>query len=292
MFVGRGVFVFKCERSLGAFDGDAIIVDGVGGVLDGDVLGGVDVGAVGGGRFGAGFDVDAVDGDAVAVIDVEVPEAGVFEVDIFDEDVVGVLDEDEARAGDIEVLGIFVGREFGPEGVPEGLSGAVEGAFAVEDEVVVGVGVDECGEPFFEVAFDAGSHGGVVGDVGGAFEDGVFVEMEIDAGLEENGAGEEGAGGDDDGAAAGLCEGVDGGLDGFGVERGGVGESAVIGDFGGAHERMGWGKIAGGEGGEGEGGGDEGADAHWVSLGFVVWGHADEGVGTTSLFVNLRDVIY
>ncbi len=145
------------------------------------------------GEWGPALTLSTVDGDVVTFIDMEVPEAGVFKVDVFDVDVCGVLDEDEARAGDIEVFGFFVGGDFGPEGVPEGLAGAVEGAFAVDAEVIDAVGVDECGEPLFEMAFDAGFHGGVVGDVGGAFEDGVFVEVEIDAGLEEDGAGEEGA---------------------------------------------------------------------------------------------------
>ena len=242
VFDGRGEFVVAGEGAFRAFEGDVVVVDVVGAVFDFDVLGGVDVGAVGAGGGVAGFDVEAVDHNILAVVEVEVPEGRIEEVEVGDLDVFGVGDVEEARAGDVEVFGFVVGFVTGPEFGPEGFAGAVECAFARDAEMVAVFGVDEGGDPFLEVAFDAGLAFGEVGDVLGALEDGVFVEVEVDVGLEEESAGAEGAGGDVYRTAAGGSELVDGFLDGGGIEGFGVGEGAGVGD---------------GENGFGEGGGGE-----------------------------------
>ena len=242
VFDGRGEFVVAGEGALGAFESDVVVVDAVGAVFDFDVLGGVDVGAVGAGGGVAGFDVETVDEDILAVVEVEVPEGGVEEVEVGDLDVFGVGDVEEARAGDVEVFGFVVGFVAGPEFGPEGFAGAVKGAIAGDAEVVTVFGVDECGDPFLEVAFDAGLARGEVGDVLGALEDGVFVEVEVDVGFEEEGAGAEGAGGDVEGAPPTGCDLIDRFLDGGCIEGFGVGEGAGVGN---------------GEGGFGEDGGGE-----------------------------------
>lgn len=76
-------------------------------------------------------------------------------------------------------------------------AGAVDRACAGEGEVGEAVGVQEGGgASAFEAAGEFGECGVVV-DVGGAFEDGVLFDEDVDALLEEEGSGEEGAFGDD-----------------------------------------------------------------------------------------------
>ena len=96
-------------------------------------------------------------------------------------------------------------------------------------------------------AFPAGGDEGIVGGVGGGFEDAVFFDQEIDARLEEESAREEGSFGDEQGAAAGGGETVDFGLDGFGVDGFAVGDGAGIGDGDGGFGGGGAARIGGGK---------------------------------------------
>ncbi len=151
-------------------------------------------------------DDDAVDGDVVGVEDLDGPEAGALEGDASAEvDVRGVLQEDEAGAagvvvgGPAEAFGFVLGAEV-PVGLPPDGAVAVDGAFAGDGDVVLVAGVDEGGGPGHLDAGDAGGEFGVVFEFFGADEGDAFGDVEGDAGFEEEGAGEVGAGFEGDGA--------------------------------------------------------------------------------------------
>ena len=217
------------------FQAEGVVVDVDVGVGDVDVVGGVDVDAVGGGAAAAFVvaDDDAVDGDVVRVEDLDGPEAGALEGDAAAEvDVGGVLEEDEADAlgvvvgGPAEALGVVDLREVAVDLPPDGAV-LVDGAFAGDGDVVLVADVDEGGGPGHLDAGDAGGEFGEVLDVLGAGEGDAFGDVEGDAGFQEEGAGEVGAGLEADGLLLGRG-GVDGFLDGGGVEGGAVAFGAVV----------------------------------------------------------------
>ena len=223
----------------GGFEAEGVVVGVDVAVGDVDGVGGVDVDAVVVG-VAAVEDGEVVDGDVFGVGDVHAPHGGGLEVDAFDGDVVGAdpADEEGAEAGGFAIDGEVGFLELGAL--------AVDGAFAFEGDVSGIDGAEEEEAGGFAGAFVEEVDGAVVGDVGGAEEDGVFVEVEGDVVFEEEGAGEVLAGGEFEGAAAGLGAVVDGVLEGGGVEGFGVGGEAL--DGGGVE-----GSGGGEEGGEGEG---------------------------------------
>ena len=191
------------------FEAEGVVVDVDVGVSDEDVAGGVDVDAVGGGTFAAFVvaDDDAVNGDVVGVEDLDGPEAGALEENATAKvDAGGVLEEDEAGAagvvvgGPAEAFGLVGGAEV-PVGLPPDGAVAVDGAFAGDGDVGLVADVDEGGGPGHLDAGDAGGEFGVVFEVLGADEGDAFGEVEGDAGLEEEGAGEVGSGLEGDGAS-------------------------------------------------------------------------------------------
>lgn len=213
------------------FEADGVVVAFDVATGDEDVAGGIEVDAVGAGGFD-GFvrsaDFEMVDFDAVTIGELEVPERGVLEEKVADEDFLAANDVNETRTRHFEMWidVILFALACVPILAPPTFTGTVEGAFAGELEVGDPIGVDECGGPSHFEAGDAGVNPGIVVGVLRAFEDGVFFESKIDALFEENGAGDECAFGDDKLAAAGFGAGVDGGLDGLGVEGFGVADCA------------------------------------------------------------------
>ncbi len=273
---------------LAGLDGNVVVIAGDGGVGDGDVFAGIDVDAVGGGGAYDGINGDVIDEDIFGVEDVKAPEGLLEEMDAGHDDVGGVGDADEAGATGVAEAGACAGGA-GSCGTGGGaccgtgecaassataaggalepdVALAVDGSFAGDDEVGHVVEVEEgAGEGAFD-AFEAGVDLGVVRLVGGGEEGGVFFDTEVDALFEEEGSGEEGTGGDDEGATAFGGDFVDESLKGFSVEGFAVGVGAEIGgEVGGGGARGGFGGVhAGGEEREGgeEGGGDEGAFEH------------------------------
>ena len=105
MFDRGTVFVGESVDALAALEGDAVVVVANESVVDVDIAGGIDIDAVGGGGTDDGSaDVEAVDFDVVAVVDVEVPEAGVEQVDAGDAAVIGFLEEQPRRGRGVPKL--------------------------------------------------------------------------------------------------------------------------------------------------------------------------------------------
>jgi hypothetical protein len=109
-----------------------------------------------------------------------------------------------------------------------------EGAFAGDGDAVEVGGVEEGGHERPFGAFKAGIYNGVLGGVKPCFEDGVFFYAEVGAFFEEDGPGHINAAvigaRDYDGAAAGGGAGINGFLDGSGVEGLAIGDGAEVGD--------------------------------------------------------------
>jgi hypothetical protein len=167
-------------------------------------------------------------------------------------DVRGVLQEDETGTAGVVVGGPakaarFVGLAEIPVGLPPDGTVAVDGAVAGDGDVVLVADVDEGGGPGHLDAGDAGGEFGIVFEIFRAEEGDAFGKVEGDVGLEEERAGEIAAGLESDGATFQGC-GVDGPLDGDGVERGAV----ALGSVGVGEEGL-W----GGEGNDGNEGAEE-----------------------------------
>ena len=188
----------------------------------------------------------------------EGPEAGAAEVEtVADVDVLGVENLHEAGSlgvvvgGPAEAAG-FIGFAEGPVGVPEDFAVAVDGAVAGNGGVGLLVDVDQRGGPGHLDARDAGGEDGVVLDVLRAEEGDVFADLELDSGFYEDAAGEVGPGWElgrwtwrERGRRRRiLAGGVDGALDGGGLEGGGV----WFGSVGGYGEGLGGGVGLGGDG--------------------------------------------
>ena len=259
-------------------DHDAVVARVEEAVGDADVAGGVDVDAVtvgalalgGGLALGIGGDeADAAHDDIVAVDGVEHPHGGLEEGDVGDEDVFAMIETDEGRAEELGGLGEVGGGEFFAgfdavvKGAPRGLVGggvlagggfaaagvgapppvpalAVEGAAAGDGDVVFALGVDEGGVGEDVGAFPARGDEGGIGGVAAVEEFGPGLEVERLVALGHDGAGEVFAGGEKNGAAAGVGAGGDGCGDGGGVFGFAVGHGAVIEDVknGGAGRRQ------------------------------------------------------
>ena len=158
-------------------------------------------------------------------------------------------------------------RAFGDDVEPL-IAGAVYRAFAGDGDAVEVGGIKEGGHERPFGAFKAGINDGVLGGVKPCFENGVFFYAEVGAFFEEDGPGHINAAvigvRDDDGAAAGGGAGVNGFLDGSGVEGLAIGDGAEVGDRevpAGGEEFREWEIEGGGNGGdagsEGGGGGED-----------------------------------
>ena len=77
------------------------------------------------------------------------------------------------------------------ERVPERFAAALDGAFAGDAEMVCFRCVDQCRPPDLGVALDARLQGRIMRYVCGTFEHRALIQMQIDAGLQKNGAGQE-----------------------------------------------------------------------------------------------------
>lgn len=109
-------------------------------------------------------------------------------------------------------------------------TGAIDGSFAGDFEIRQALSVDEGRGPLLFSAFLAGVDHGVIVNVRCAFEHAVFFDEKSGALLEEDGAAEERAFGNHNYAASGCGALIDGGLDGLGVDRVGIGDGAEVGD--------------------------------------------------------------
>lgn len=123
----------------------------------------------------------------------------------------------------------FVAADLGGGEVVDGGAVAVDASAAADGDVFDVMGDDEMcagdGFGFVDVVVGREVVGVIVFAVGAAEDDGAGFEIETAVGAEVDGAGEVGAGGEGDDAA-----GIEGGLDGLGVEGLAVADGAEIAD--------------------------------------------------------------
>src|SRR6185369_3737414 len=159
---------------------------------DRDVLRAVDVDAVGARAADAGLggarnrDADVLDHDAVAAVEVKIPETRILQRDALDAHVVAAVDEHEPRPLDLEIGATRVFLPPLPERLPEFHAIAIDAALAADAHAVDLLGVDERHAPRLEVTLDARLALRVVLDVVRTEEHRALVEPERDRAFQKN----------------------------------------------------------------------------------------------------------
>ena len=214
-----------------ASDGDVAAGQGAGGFQADGVVAGVDI-AVPDTHAIAGIGVDAVvvrqtqaanrqplGGDIFALEEMHRPCAGVDEADILDRDIGAAHPADEKGADRVFLLRGLHRRAL-----------AVDGAGAFDGDLPGVHGDDERVTHLLADAVDERIGVAIVGGIGAAEDDGAGIEMERDAILELDRAGEIAARGECDRAAPVRTAGVDGFLQRGSIEGGAVADGAGIDD--------------------------------------------------------------
>ena len=177
------------------------------------VAGAVHVKAVVVGVAHVAADRHAADGDIVAVVDPDAPSGGtVFKSEAFKADVAATGKEDDARQrlfhreDALELPSRPIGIGLTPD---MGCAVAVDGAFACDGDVLALVGEDETGAAAAREigGVDVARRGPVweVGNVGRCEEARPLGDVQLHAGAELDGAGEESAAVKDDADVRGWC---------------------------------------------------------------------------------------
>ena len=248
MAIGDGDVFGGASRAEGerTFKDQAVVVGGIdGGIGDVDVLATVDVHAV-----AVGVDLDVVDGEIIDASGEDSKMSGAIDGDIADGDIAAGFEADGLVA-DAEGIGVGhagesdavdgsgagdgdVGEVLAPDQavVPMAVSEILIGAGGVVGlgEIVGGAGGPGsgrgCGECCRAASAAAVSDGGGVGGEEGC----ALGQIKCDVALEMDGITAVGAGGKFNGSATGGCGGIDGVVDGVGVEGFAIADGAEIAD--------------------------------------------------------------
>src|SRR5208337_4169139 len=188
--------------------------------VDGDVPGTVKVDSVGAGSLPVvvrHLETYLADGNAVAIVDMEIPELRILERDALDLHVARALNERQAGAGNTHIREVPALRrrvaQF-PEQVPYWPACSIKRPFAGELEAIAFRCVDQSRIALLlEVALDPGALGGKVRHIRRALQHCSRLQAKIHPRLEEHGAAHERALRDDDRSSAARCQMIDRRLD-------------------------------------------------------------------------------
>ena len=219
--------------ALAALEDDGIVVDIHKAPVDEDVMAFVNIYGIGTrclDTAGGSVDVAAEVAHVVAIIDVVGPKRTVHQSDILHGDVAGIGDIDQPWALSILVGALAVPLPSYPELVPVVESVAVDSPLSGDGESVDVVGVDESGEVFARLALDACLDNLEIGYAVRPFKLAALLDVQMGGGLEEQRTAEECAlRYHNHTATIGSCP-VDDGLNGIGLDNGGIVLYAIIGD--------------------------------------------------------------